>query len=196
MSAFYPPLTANVLRSTPAIRIFILAAVGVLLLTLSAKIKVPFYPVPMTMQTFVVLVLGMAYGAKLGAVTAAAYLAVGALGLPVFAGTPEKGLGFAYMFGPTGGYLFGFFLAMVLCGWLAERLSLRNFKLAAGIMLAGNVAIYLPGLLWLGSIIGWDKPILKVGLAPFIYADIFKLALAVAILPVIVRIVACHNPKK
>src|SRR5262249_11270176 len=105
----------------PLLRNCVLALIGTLLLTASAKIQVPFWPVPMTMQTFVVLCLGAVLGPRLGATTVLLYLAEGAVGLPVFAGTPEKGLGLAYMAGPTGGYLVGFVAGAAVTGWLAER---------------------------------------------------------------------------
>src|SRR6266404_5697542 len=97
----------------------LLVVAGVLLLTLSAKIQIPLWPVPMTMQTYVILVIGMAYGTRMATVTVLGYLIAGAIGLPVFAGTPEKGLGLPYMLGPTGGYLIGFLLATLLMGKLA-----------------------------------------------------------------------------
>ena len=164
-------------------RALLLIVVGNALLWISAKVQVPFYPVPMTMQTLVVLGLGMAYGWRLAGVTVALYLAEGALGLPVFAGTPEKGIGLAYMMGSTGGYLLGFLLGAVACGWLAERGWDRNVVTTALAMLVGNVLIYVPGLLWLGSLFGWDKPIFAWGLTPFVLGDLVKLALAAAILP-------------
>jgi biotin transport system substrate-specific component len=166
-----------------AVRLAVLAVLGTLLLTLSAKLHVPFYPVPMTFQTLVVLGLGMAYGWRLGAATVALYLLQGALGLPVFSGTPEKGIGLAYLLGPTGGYLFGFFLAAGVCGWLAERGWDRSVITTALAMLIGNIIIYVPGLLWLGGLFGWDKPILEWGLTPFILGDAIKLALAAALMP-------------
>ena len=94
--------SANILKKIA------LVLIGTLLLTISAKVKVPFYPVPMTMQTFVVVLIGITYGWKLGLTTILAYLFEGTIGLPVFAGTPEKGIGISYMLGPTGGYLVGF----------------------------------------------------------------------------------------
>ena len=165
------------------LRYVVLAVAGSMLLWLSAKIKVPLFAVDITMQTFAVLVIGAAFGARLGAATVVLYLAQGAAGLPVFTDTPEKGLGFAYMMGPTGGYLVGFVLAAYVTGWLAERGWDRNVMLTALAMLAGNVLIYVPGLLWLGSLFGWDKPILEWGLFPFIYSDLAKLALAAVALP-------------
>jgi len=112
--------------STNWLRLTVLAFIGTLLMAISAKINVPFYPVPMTMQTFVVLSIGMAYGWRLGGATLLLYLAEGAMGLPVFAGTPEKGIGLAYMMGPTGGYLIGFVLAATIVGYLGERGWDRN----------------------------------------------------------------------
>lgn len=156
---------------------------GSLLLTVSAKIQVPFYPVPMTMQTLVVIGLGLALGPVRGAAAVALYLTQGALGLPVFAGTPEKGIGLAYMMGPTGGYLAGYLPAAALAGWLAERGWDRNaFTAMLAALLAGAV-IYVPGLLWLGSVVGWDKPVLAFGLYPFIPGDVMKAVLAAIAFP-------------
>ncbi len=185
-ATLYPTLASAVWPSEKVsgmVRNVILAVGGTALLTIAAKIQVPFYPVPMTMQTFVVLALGMAYGWRLGGATLILYLAEGAVGLPVFAGTPEKGIGLAYMLGGTGGYLIGFVLAAALCGWLGERGWDRNVAKTALAMLAGNVIIYVPGLIWLGGLFGWDKPILEWGLTPFILGDLTKLALAAAVLP-------------
>ena len=165
------------------VRKLALAVVGSLLLTLSAKTQVPFYPVPMTMQTFVVLAMGMALGWRLAGATVVLYLAQGAMGLPVFAGTPEKGIGLAYMMGPTGGYLAGFLAAAALCGWLAERGWDRNPLTTLAAMVLGNAVIYALGLAWLGTLIGWDKPVLEFGLLPFIYGDVAKALLAAAVLP-------------
>ena len=176
-------------RVGPWLRNLTLAVLGSLLLWASAKIQIPFYPVPMTMQTFVVLSLGMAYGWRLGGATLLLYLAEGAAGLPVFASTPEKGLGLAYMFGPTGGYLLGFLMAAAACGWLAERGWDRQVVKTAAAMLIGNAIIYLPGLLWLGGLLGWDKPILEWGLTPFLLGDLTKLALAAALLPAVWKLV-------
>lgn len=156
---------------------------GSLLLTVSAKIQVPFYPVPMTMQTLVVIGLGLTLGPVRGAAAVALYLTQGALGLPVFAGTPEKGIGLAYMMGPTGGYLAGYLPAAALAGWLAERGWDRNaFTAMLAALLAGAV-IYVPGLLWLGSVVGWDKPVLAFGLYPFIPGDVMKAVLAAIAFP-------------
>lgn len=166
-----------------ALRGTALAIAGSLLIWLAAKIQVPFYPVPMTMATLAVLAIGMAYGWRLGMATVLLYLAEGAMGLPVFSGTPEKGIGLAYMMGGTGGYLVGYILAATSIGWLAERGWDKNIVLTAIAMLVGNVLIYLPGLLWLGTLFGWDKPILEWGLFPFLLGDLAKLGLAAALMP-------------
>ena len=164
-------------------RFVTLAVLGSLLIAVSSKIQIPYYPVPMTMQTFVILTLGMAYGGRLAVATVLLYLAEGAAGLPVFAGTPEKGIGLAYMMGGTGGYLSGFLLAVGVCGWLGERGWDRNPLTTAVAMLLGNVTIYVPGLIWLGVLYGWDKPILEWGLMPFILGDLTKVALGTLVLP-------------
>ncbi len=168
---------ANIVRGT------VLALLGSLLLTLAAKVQVPFYPVPMTMGTLVVLGLGMAYGWRLAGATMLLYMVQGAMGLPVFAGTPEKGIGIAYMMGGTGGYLIGYVLAAVTVGWLAEKGWDRTMLGTALAMLIGNAVIYVPGLIWLGVLFGWDKPIFEWGFTPFILGDVTKVALATAIMP-------------
>jgi biotin transport system substrate-specific component len=160
------------------LRAAVLAIVGSLLLTLSAKVQVPFYPVPMTMQTVVVLLIGMAFGARLGVATVALYLAEGAAGLPVFAGTPEKGIGLAYMMGPTGGYLLGFVLAAAIAGWIVE--GWRDAEGLALAVVAGSVTIYLPGVLWLASFVGFGKAF-ELGLVPFLWGDLLKAGLAFAL---------------
>jgi biotin transport system substrate-specific component len=159
-----------------------LAFAGTLLLALSAKIQIPFWPVPMTMQTFVVLVLGMAFGWRLGAATLALYLVEGALGLPVFAGTPERGLGLAYMAGPTGGYLAGFLAGAALCGWLAERGWDRSPGPVALAMTAGHVLILFLGWAWLSAAVG-PAQAFAAGVAPFFAATVAKTVLAVLAWP-------------
>lgn len=163
---------------TAPLRLAALALFGSLLLTVSAKVQVPFYPVPMTLQTLVVFLLGIAYGPRLALATVALYLVQGALGLPVFAGTPEKGIGLAYMAGPTGGYLVGFAAAAVVAGWTAER-SRGPLMTALGIA-AATAAIYLPGALWLATIVGVEKAV-ALGIVPFLLGDVVKLALATAL---------------
>lgn len=186
-------MSTAVLHPTLADRVFgaqsslarqvLLAVGGSLALWASAKIQIPFFPVPLTMQTFMVLVIGMAFGLRLGTATVALYLLQGAIGMPVFAGTPEKGIGLAYMVGPTGGYLLGYLAAAAACGYLAERGWDRRASTTALAMLVGNIFIYVPGLLWLGAVVGWDKPVLAWGLTPFLLGDLVKLALATAVLP-------------
>lgn len=156
---------------------------GSLLLALSAKISVPFYPVPLTMQTFVVIGLGLALGPARAAAAVLLYLAEGAAGVPVFAGTPQNGIGLAYMMGPTGGYLLGYLPAVLVGGWLAERAWDRSPLTAMAAALVAGAVIYVPGLLWLGSVIGFDKPVLQLGLIPFIPGDIVKALLAAIVFP-------------
>lgn len=156
----------------------VLALLGSGLLTLSAKLQIPFYPVPMTMQTLVALLLGMALGPRLGAATVLLYLAEGAAGLPVFAGTPAKGLGLAYMLGPTGGYLAGFALAAGLAGWVVEKR--RDVPGLAAAAVLGVGAIYLPGWLWLSTLVGPSQAFV-LGIAPFVLGDALKAALAVVL---------------
>ncbi len=163
----------------------LLALGGSLLIALSAKIQVPFQPVPMTMQTLVVMCLGLAYGRNLAFATVALYLLQGAAGLPVFADTPAKGIGLAYMFGSTGGYLVGFLAAATLCGWLAERGWDRRIHTTAAALLAGTSLIYLPGLVWLASLHGWDKPILAWGLWPFLPGELTKIAIGACLMPAV-----------
>jgi len=171
-----------------------LAIVGSLLIALASKIQIPFYPVPMTLQTLMVLTIGMAYGWRLAVATLVLYLLEGAVGFPVFSGTPEKGIGFSYMLGGTGGYLIGYVFAAGCCGWLAERGWGRNPLTTATAMLIGNVLIYVPGLLWLGSLYGWDKPILAWGFTPFVLGDLIKIALASCLMPVIWRCLKIYKP--
>ena len=156
------------------LRAVLLALFGSLLLWASAKVQVPFYPVPMTFQTAVVLLIGATYGLRLGVATLALYLAEGAAGLPVFQSTPEKGIGLAYMVGPTGGYLLGFLAAAVIAGWTAER-SRHGLTTVLG-LLAGIVSIHLLGAAWLATLIGPAKAV-SLGVAPFILGDAVKLAL-------------------
>jgi len=160
------------------VRGVVLALAGSALLTLSAKVQVPFSPVPMTMQTLVVLLLGMALGPRLGTAAVLLYLAEGAAGLPVFAGTPAKGIGIAYMLGPTGGYLLGFAFAAALAGWIVERR--RDGAGLALAVIGGMVVIYAPGALWLAGFVGMAQAI-SLGIVPFLLGDLLKAALAMAL---------------
>ncbi len=162
--------------------------IGSILLTISAKIKITFYPVPMTMQTFVVLFFGIAFGYKIGLATVTLYLLEGIFGLPVFANSPEKGIGLVYFTGPTMGYLIGFLVAVYLVGIRRDLLywSKKHYVnlLTVFTRLIVSVSfIYILGLLWLGSLIGWDKPIYKLGAEPFLLAELFKLLLLTALYP-------------
>ena len=211
-------------------KVILVAVLGTLLLTISAKIKIPFYPVPMTMQTFVVLLMGVAFGWKIGVATISLYLFEGIIGLPVFAGTPEKGMGLVYFTGPTMGYLIGFLIATFLAGYLkpinnlftkilsaiifsyplfiflglfvyevlgfnlehtlsGEGLYLTCLLTAiilafksnafenALILLISVLPIYILGIFWLGVVIGWDKPLFKLGAEPFLLAEFTKIFL-------------------
>ena len=164
-----------------ALKWLVLAFAGAMLITIAAKIKVPFWPVQMSMQTAAIFLVGAAYGWRLGTLTVLLYIAQGAMGFPVFQGTPEKGIGIPYMLGPTGGYLVGYVIAAAMVGWFAERGFDRSFfKIGAVMLLAGTV-LYIPGLLWLAYLFGMDKPILQWGLYPFILGDLTKVALAAAV---------------
>ena len=147
---------------------------GSIALAISAKIKIPFYPVPMTMQTFVVILMGVTFGWKIGVATISLYLFEGIIGLPVFAGTPEKGLGLVYFTGPTMGYLIGFLFATFIAGYLNFKTNI--FLIFTKLILAVSI-IYIIGILWLGNLIGWDKPLLQLGVTPFLLAELFKISL-------------------
>ena len=212
------------------VKIATITILGTLLLTISAKVKIPFYPVPMTMQTFVVLLMGVAFGWKIGVATISLYLFEGIIGLPVFAGTPEKGVGLVYFTGPTMGYLIGFLIATFLAGYLKpinnlftkilsaiifsyplfiflglfiygvlgfnleHTLSGKGLYLTcllttiilafksnafgnALILLISVLPIYILGIFWLGVVIGWDKPLFKLGAEPFLLAEFTKIFL-------------------
>ena len=143
-------------------------------LTISAKIKIPFYPVPMTMQTFVVLFLGISFGYKIALATVSLYLIEGILGLPVFSNSPERGVGITYFTGPTMGYLIGFLTACFFSSFV--KISDNYFKILIKLILSVST-IYFLGVIWLGTLIGWDKPIIELGVMPFLLAEIFKIAL-------------------
>ena len=169
-------------NSQKIFRYGILSFTGSALIALCAQVSVPFYPVPVTMQTFAVILIGLTYGWRLGGITVALYLVEGAIGLPVFAG--GKG-GMIVLMGPTAGYLYGFFLAAVACGWFAERGFDRSYFKLIVPLLAGNLLLYSSGLIWLGNFIGWDKPVLDLGLYPFIPGDLLKIAMAAVLLPTV-----------
>lgn len=175
-------------RDATLILKLVLVLVGIGLLVLSAKIKIPMIPVPMTMGTFAVLSIGAVYGARLGLVTIIGYMLVGALGFDVFAGSSAEKFGISYMTGSTGGYLVGYVLAVAFIGWAARQGWDRSFFKMAAAMFIGNVIIYVPGLIWLAILYGWNQPILAWGLTPFLIGDLVKLGLAALVLPAIWRL--------
>ena len=162
------------LQSQKMIKYFLIIIFGSILLTISAKIKIHFYHVPMTMQTFVVLLMGVTFGWKISVATISLYLFEGVIGLPVFAGTPEKGIGLIYFTGPTLGYLIGFLFASFIAGYLNFKTNI--FFIFTKLILSVSI-IYILGILWLGNLIGWDKPLFQLGAAPFLLAELFKISL-------------------
>ena len=158
--------------------------IGSIILTISAKIKIPFYPVPMTMQTFIVLFLGISFGYKIALATVGLYLFEGILGLPVFSNSPERGIGLAYFTGPTMGYLIGFLSACFLASFVKNDDNYLSIFLK---LIFSVSTIYIIGIIWLGTLIGWDKPILKLGLMPFLVAEIFKIFLLTLIAKKIIK---------
>ena len=159
---------------TKLIKSILAVVLGSIVLTISAKIKIPFYPVPMTMQTFVVLLLGLSFGYKIGLSAVGLYLLEGIVGLPVFSNSPERGIGLVYFTGPTMGYLIGFLSACYLASLI--KINDNFFKIFSKLILAVST-IYIFGVIWLGILIGWDKPIFSLGVAPFLLAELFKIAL-------------------
>ena len=165
----------KILESSNILKKILLVIFGTILLTISAKIKVPFYPVPMTMQTFVVVIIGITFGWKLGLATIFAYLFEGSIGLPVFAGTPEKGIGLSYMIGPTGGYLVGFISAVFISGFVNLN---KNIFIKFLLVSLAVLAIYLTGVPWLAYLAGWEVAYVW-GIKNFVLAEIFKIAIIV-----------------
>ena len=156
------------------IKLLLIVFLGSVILAISAKIKIPFYPVPMTMQTFVVLFLGISFGYKVALASVSLYLLEGIAGLPVFSNSPEKGVGLVYFTGPTMGYLVGFLSACFLTSYI--KINDNYFLIFAKLIMSVST-IYILGILWLGILIGWDKPIIQIGVMPFLLAEIFKIAL-------------------
>ena len=161
-------------ENTKILKYLLIIFLGSILLTISSKIKIPFYPVPMTMQTFVVLFLGMSFGYKIGLATVSLYLLEGIIGLPVFSNSPEKGVGIIYFTGPTMGYLIGFLFATFLAGYFNFKVNI--FYTFLKLIIAVS-AIYILGIFWLGNLIGWDKPIIQLGVTPFLLAELFKISI-------------------
>ena len=177
-------LTKNI-SQTKILKSLLAIVLGSIALTISAKIKIPFYPIPMTMQTFVVLFLGISLGYKIGLASVALYLFEGIIGLPVFSNSPEKGVGLIYFTGPTMGYLIGFLTA----SFLASKIHIKdNFFLVLSKLIIATSTIYILGLLWLGALIGWEKPIFALGAKPFLLAEAFKIMLVALITKKIIKI--------
>ena len=162
------------LSQSKLINSFIVIVFGSIALTVSAKLKIPFYPVPMTMQTFVVLFLGLSFGYKIGLATVGLYLLEGIAGFPVFSNSPEKGIGLVYFTGPTMGYLVGFLVASFLSAFINIK---DNFTIIFLKLLMSVSTIYILGILWLGTVIGWDKPIISLGVTPFLLAEFLKITI-------------------
>ena len=177
-------LTKNLAQSK-IIKFLLAIILGSIALTISAKIKIPFYPVPMTMQTFVVLFLGISLGYKIGISAIGLYLFEGILGLPVFSNSPEKGVGLLYFTGPTMGYLIGFLSACFLTSMIKYE---DSFLVVLSKLVIATSTIYVLGLLWLGTLIGWDKPIFALGAKPFLLAEMFKIAILTILAKQIIRI--------
>ena len=163
------------LKQSKLLKYVFLALIGSIILAISSKIKIPFYPVPMTMQTLIVLIIGIGFGWKLGLATISLYLFEGIIGLPVFSGSPEKGVGLIYFTGPTMGYLLGFLVAVYVSGkFIYDNNLVKNFFK----LLLATSFIYILGMAWLGSLIGWEKPIFKLGAQPFLLAELLKILIA------------------
>ncbi len=177
-------LTKN-LTQTKIFKSLVVVVLGSIALTIAAKIKIPFYPVPMTMQTFVVLFLGISLGHKIALATIGLYLIEGIIGLPVFSNSPEKGIGLVYFTGPTMGYLIGFLTAC----YLASKIRVNdNFFVVLLKLIVATSTIYILGLIWLGALIGWDKPIFLLGAKPFLLAEMFKIIILALITKKIIKI--------
>ena len=166
------------------VKLIIIIIAGTILITISAKVKIPFYPVPMTMQTFVILLIGITLGYKIGLATVALYLFEGIIGLPVFASSPEKGIGIAYFIGPTMGYLIGFLIAVFFAGLFKYDKGMINTFLK---LIFSVSFIYILGLIWLCTLIGWDKPIFKLGAQSFLLAELFKMLLLLFLTPILLK---------
>ncbi len=159
---------------TKIIKSLLIIFFGSIALAISAKIKIPFYPIPMTMQTFIVLLLGISFGYKIGLATVGVYLLEGIIGLPVFSNSPERGIGLVYFTGPTMGYLIGFLTACFFASYINKR---DNYFIIFLKLLLSVSTIYILGILWLGALLGWDKPIIQLGVTPFLLAEITKISL-------------------
>ncbi|MHC1549714.1 biotin transporter BioY [Phyllobacterium sp. K27] len=146
---------------------------GVAIMTLAAKTQIPFWPVPMTLHTLAVMAFAVTFGPRIAVSIFVAYLAAGAVGLPVFSGSPERGIGLAYMVGPTGGYLLGYLFA----SWLVGVLALGRGTIGRiGAMLVGLTVVYAVGIAWLAVYVPASK-LLAIGVLPFVLGDLVKIGL-------------------
>ena len=170
---------------TKIIKSLIVVFLGSVVLAISAKIKIPFYPVPMTMQTFIVLFLGVSFGYKIAISTVGLYLIEGVLGLPVFSNSPERGIGLVYFTGPTMGYLVGFLTACFLASFIKFK---DNYIIIFIKLVLAVSTIYILGIFWLGTLIGWDKPIIQLGVTPFLIAEFLKVVLLTVITKKIIKL--------
>mgnify|MGYP001255034816 FL=1 len=170
---------------TKIIKSLIVIFLGSAVLAISAKIKIPFYPVPMTMQTFIVLFLGVSFGYKIAISTVGLYLIEGILGLPVFSNSPERGVGIVYFTGPTMGYLVGFLTACFLASFIKFK---DNYIIIFIKLVLAVSTIYILGIFWLGTLIGWDKPIIQLGVTPFLIAEFLKVVLLTVITKKIIKL--------
>ena len=173
------------LKQSKLLKYVFLALIGSIVLAISSKIKIPFYPVPMTMQTFVVLFFGISFGYKIAIATVGLYLIEGIIGLPVFSNSPERGVGLIYFTGPTMGYLIGFLFACFLASFI--KLNDNYFVIFTKLTLSVST-IYILGVLWLGTLIGWEKPIIELGVMPFLLAEILKISLLTILAKKIIKL--------
>ena len=177
-------IVKNIHNSKLARTLFI-TFMGTVALAISSKIKIPFYPVPMTMQTFVVLFLGVGFGYKIAISAVGLYLIEGILGLPVFSNSPERGVGLVYFTGPTMGYLIGFLSASFLASFIKFK---DNYLIIFFRLVLAVSTIYILGILWLGTLIGWDKPVIELGVTPFLLAELFKIVLLTVVTKNIIKL--------
>lgn len=160
-------------RAARSLRTALIVIAGAAIMTLAAKTQIPFWHVPMTLHTLAVMAFAVTFGPRIAVSIFVAYLAAGVVGLPVFSGSPERGVGLAYMTGPTGGYLLGYLVASWLVGVLALGKSTAG---RTGAMLAGLTVIYAIGIAWLAVFVPASK-LLAAGVLPFVLGDLVKIAL-------------------
>lgn len=165
---------------------FAAIVIGSLLMTASARTQIPFWPVPMTMQTMAAILIGMTLGSRLGFIVVSAYVLEGLMGLPVFANTPARGTGLAYLMGPTGGYLIGFCVAAYVSGWLAERGYGRDLFTAVLVNIIGTLIMLAMGYAWLAHLIGPVKAYVA-GVHPFLLSSLVKIGLGAVLAVLIAR---------